>query len=70
MEKNKFQKRRGRRKSVSFNPNHQYVEKSVDEFLKNGGKITRIERINGSYQNFVALNDSSSASADDFLLDN
>lgn len=68
MEKFKIQRRRGRRKSVSFNPNHNYVEQSVDDYLKKGGKITRIERINGSYQSFVSVTETNN-SADDFLMD-
>ena len=65
MEKFKTQKRRG---SVSFDPNHVYVEKSVEEYLKQGGKITRIERVNGSYQSFVSITESN-CSADEFLMD-
>jgi len=68
MEKYRMQRKKGRRRSVSFNPSHTYIEKSVEEYLKNGGKITRIERINGSYQNFVSINEPVS-SADDFLFD-
>jgi len=68
MEKFKTQKRRGRRRSVSFDPNHNYVEKSVEEYLKGGGTITRIERINGSYENFVSISEAN-GSADDFLME-
>ncbi len=68
MEKAKVFKRRGRRRTVSFNPTHNYIEKSVEEYMKDGGKITRIERVNGSYQNFVAMADAQS-SADDFLME-
>lgn len=68
MENIKVFKRRGRRRTVSFNPSHSYIEKSVEEYMKDGGKITRIERVNGSYQNFVAMADTQS-SADDFLME-
>ncbi len=68
MEKTKVFKRHGRRRAVSFNPSHQYVEESVQEYLKEGGKITRIERVNGNYENFVGMPDNQS-SADDFLFD-
>lgn len=68
MEKNKTFKRRGRRKTVSFDPSREFISSSVEEFLKQGGRITRIERVNGSYQNFVAISDALS-SADDFLFD-
>lgn len=68
MEKFKTQKRRGRRRSVSFDPNHTYIEKSVEEYLKEGGKITRIERVNGNYQSFVSISESN-CSADEFLME-
>jgi len=68
MEKIKIQRRRGRRKSVSFNPNHQYVEQSVDDYIKNGGRITRIERVNGSFQSFDAAPEVN-GSVDEFLMD-
>lgn len=66
MEKIRIQGRRGRRRSVSFNPNSEFIAKSVDEYLQQGGKITRIEKINGNFENFVAMTDST-ASVDDFL---
>jgi hypothetical protein len=67
MENFTIQRRRGRRKSVSFNPSHQFIAESVEAYLRGGGQITRIERINGNYESFVALNEL--ASADDFLFD-
>ncbi len=66
--KTKSFKRRGRRRTVAFNPSHKYIEKSVEEYLKQGGTIKRVERVNGSYQNFVAMPDVQS-SADDFLME-
>jgi hypothetical protein len=68
MENFKPQKRRGRRRSVSFNPNHIYVEKSVEDYLSEGGTITRIERVNGSYESFVSVTESN-CSADEFLME-
>lgn len=68
MEKTKVFKRRGRRKSVSFNPSREYIQNSIQEFLEKGGKITRIERVNTHYQNFVSVPDTQ-ASVDDFLFD-
>lgn len=66
MEKTKVFKRR--RRNVSFDPSHQFIADSVQEYLKKGGKITRIERVNGNYENFVGMPDNQS-SADDFLFD-
>lgn len=68
MEKFRIQRRRGRRKSVSFNPSHEDISSSVEEYLKNGGTITRIERINGNFESFVSANEPI-GSADDFLMD-
>ncbi len=68
MEKSVTFKRRGRRKIVSFNPSHDFISDSVEEYLKQGGKITRIERVKTSYENFVAMKEAHS-SVDDFLLD-
>ncbi|MBU2510579.1 hypothetical protein KJ966_04550 [bacterium] len=68
VEKAKVFKRHGRRRSVSFNPSHQFIEESVQDYLEKGGRITRIERVNGNYENFVGMPDSLS-SADDFLFD-
>jgi hypothetical protein len=68
MEKNKVFKRRGRRRAVSFNPSHEYIEDSVKDFLKKGGKITKIERVNNNFENFVSMPENQS-SADDFLFE-
>lgn len=58
--------RRGRKakRSVSFDPNHNYVKSAVDDFLKNGGTIKKIEMDEEAYKSFVKMRD---AAADDFL---
>jgi hypothetical protein len=58
--------RRGRRakKSVSFNPNHNYVKSAVEDYIKNGGTIKKIEIDEDAYKAFVKMRD---AAADDFL---
>ena len=58
--------RRGRKakKRTSFNPNREYVQDAVNEFLKDGGTITKIEMDEKAYQAFIKLRD---AAADDFL---
>jgi hypothetical protein len=68
MDQNVAFKRRGRRRTMTFNPSHEFIDDSVQDYLKKGGKITRIERVNGNYENFVAIPDVLS-SADDFLFD-
>lgn len=57
-------KRRGRKKRVPFDPNHQYVANAIEEFLKGGGKITKIEVSDKMCSVFVKISDST---ADDFL---
>ena len=58
--------RRGRRakKSVSFNPNRNFVKSAVEDFLKNGGTIKKIEIDEEAYKAFIKIRD---AAADDFL---
>ncbi|MBU3914631.1 hypothetical protein KKA14_03775 [bacterium] len=60
-------KRRQRRGSVSFNPDHQYVLKAVDEFLKSGGQIVQIHADEKTFQQSIMINDGS-LDADEFLL--
>ncbi|MBU3916974.1 hypothetical protein KKA14_15690 [bacterium] len=59
-------KRKSRKNSVSFNPNHRYVKSAVEEFLDKGGKITKVIVDERSYGDFLLLNELPSA-ADDFL---
>lgn len=58
--------RRGRRarKAVSFNPNHKEIDNAVEEYLKSGGTIKKIEIDEEAYQAFIKMRD---AAADDFL---
>ena len=58
--------RRGRRakKSVSFNPNRTFVKSAVEDFLKKGGTIKKIEIDEEAYKAFIKILD---AAADDFL---
>ena len=59
-----WKKGRRAKKSVSFNPNRKFINNAVDEFLKKGGKITKIEMDEEAYQAFIRMRD---AAADDFL---
>ncbi|MCW8965834.1 MAG: hypothetical protein OQK82_03980 [Candidatus Pacearchaeota archaeon] len=57
--------RRGRKsKSVSFNPSRNDVRQAVEDYLKNGGTIEKIEIDEKSYKEFIKMRD---AAADDFL---
>lgn len=40
-------KRRRKKNKIQVKLTHEYVAKSVEEYLKNGGKITRIEMVDG-----------------------
>ena len=55
-----------RRKSNSFNPSRNYVKSAVEDFLKNGGTIKKIELDEDAYKRFIKI---LSAPADDFLFD-
>lgn len=62
---NRTKKGRG---AVSFKPSRNEIKSAVDDFLKNGGKIKKIEVNERNYKDFVSLNEPPSA-ADDFLKD-
>ena len=34
--------RKGRRKKVNFNPNQEFISNAIENFLKKGGRITKI----------------------------
>ena len=55
-----------RNKSVSFKPNHDFVQKAVEDYLSKGGTITKLELDDESYKNFVSRPESPYA-VDDFL---
>ena len=38
-----------RKKKSSFNPNREYLEKAMKEFVKKGGKITKIDPFPDAY---------------------
>ncbi len=60
--------RRGRRsKSTSFNPNKDFVRKATEDFLKHGGKITRVVDLAESFDAFVNTKEAAN-SADEFLM--
>ncbi len=63
----RIKKRRQRRGTVSFNPDHQYVSSAVDEFLKSGGQIVQIQADEKTFQQSIMINDGS-LDADEFLL--
>ncbi len=55
-----------KKRQVSFNPNRKFVESAIDEYLRKGGKITRVIVDEESYRDFVSLREIPLA-VDDFL---
>lgn len=59
-------KRQSRKKDIKFKPTSDFLKKAVDEYLKNGGRITIIELDEKSYRDFIITNENPSA-VDEFL---
>ncbi len=59
-------KKRRRKNSASFEPNRIFVKSAIDEYLKKGGKITKIVVDENSFKDFLSLNEHPNA-ADEFL---
>ena len=58
--------RRSMRKSVKFKPSHDFLSKAVNEYLAEGGTITKLEFDEKSFKNFIASSESPIA-VDEFL---
>lgn len=61
-QKGKFRKKRG----SSFNPNRSQINSAVEDFLKKGGKVTKLEADDTNYERFMSGKESAST-VDDFL---
>ncbi|MEN7982541.1 MAG: hypothetical protein ABFQ65_03780 [Nanoarchaeota archaeon] len=59
--------RKRRKNRIPFNPNSQFIESAVKDYLKNGGKITRFEANDKDYKTFVENRKDFSSGADEFL---
>jgi len=57
-----------RKKATPFVVNHLDIEKAVEDYLQNGGKITKLEANDENYAAFVKRGDWTSA--DEFLSGN
>jgi hypothetical protein len=57
-----------RRKNVDFNPNHEFVANAVEEFLKDGGKIEKIEMSDDKFSKFSETDDGLKE-VNEFLID-
>ncbi len=60
--------RRRKKGEAKFKPNRDFISNAVNTFLINGGKITRVEVDEKSFNNFMAGTESPS-SVDEFLLE-
>jgi hypothetical protein len=64
-------KRRGR--SVSFNPNREFISDAVEQFLRQGGEITRLQAnkidIREKLEEPAWIDLEDNAEADEFLYD-
>lgn len=58
-----------RNKATPFHIERTEINKAVEEYLKNGGKITKLVADDESYIDFINKRDAF-VTADDFLLDN
>lgn len=56
-----------RRRHLSFDPNSQFIAEAVEEYLKGGGKITRLEAQpeNSKQDSWISIEDNKEA--DEFL---
>lgn len=64
--KRRMNRRALRTKAVKFKPNRDYVNQAVEDYLANGGKITKLEFNEKAYQEFMQTPEAPNA-VDDFL---
>lgn len=58
---------RRRKRHLSFNPSHQDIADAVDEYLKQGGKITQLEAQQDRSKDDTWLTAEDTKDADEFL---
>ena len=54
------------KKSVKFKPTHDFLEKAVEDYLKNSGRITKIEINEKSFEDYISIPEAPGA-VDEFL---
>lgn len=59
-------KRRFKKGLVKFKPSSEFLQQAVNEYLANGGKITKLVFDEKSFKDFIATNESPTA-VDEFL---
>lgn len=47
-------KGRMRRVKSNFHPTHETIKLAVEAFIKDGGKITKVESVSGFYEDFMS----------------
>ena len=62
---NTSRRRKTRKNSIKFKPSRKLIESAVDEYLKNGGKITRLKPVR-DFQDIISVK-GSVLEADEFL---
>lgn len=60
-------KSRKNKKSKGFNPNRDYLNEAMKDYIERGGKITKIVEVEDDYQNVTSFSDSGTF-VDDFLM--
>ncbi len=60
--------KRSRKGMKSFNPNREYLEQAVEDYMNKGGKITRIVEVDDADYEQLATHREYVSPADDFLL--
>ena len=60
--------KRSRKGSKSFNPNQDYLDQAVKDYLNEGGKITKIVEVEDEdLERFMAFNDSGNFGDETFM---
>jgi len=65
MTEDDYQIKKRKRKRSNFQPDSDFINDAVEEYLKAGGKITRVEIDEEAYRDFISRSDA--RAADEFL---
>ncbi len=57
-----------RKKDIKFKPTHNFINQAVTYYLNNGGRITKLEFNEQSFENFLA-NTVGENNSDEFLIE-
>lgn len=59
-------RRKAVRRGKAFDPNREYVQSAMKDYMENGGKISKIKANEQTFGNFLSMR-SDGLDADDFL---